>query len=470
MRVRTYLPLLLLTASCRVLPHDEVPDPSFELSENFAGPASNEPIPEIAWWDTFSPDVAGYVEQALIENRDLRAGAARVQAAAARARIAGADLLPTLGASGNGSRLKQIFVGLPVPGSNVLESTTYNYGVSLDLSWEADLWGRLSALSDAADEDFVASASDYRAAQHSLAAQTAKAWFAWQAARTQLAHAENSLSSFERTRNLVTRRFENGNATAFDVQLTETDYAQANALAEARREQRELSILQLEVLIGSVPEGDLVTELDDDRLPPTPPIPSVGVPGDLLARRPDLVAAEARVHAADDRLYAARAALYPQLSLTGSVGRASDSASDLFDDDFSVWSIAAGITQPIFQGGRLRAQIEASDAELAAALADFESQLLFALGEVETALVSENRLGELERLRTEAKERADNARSLAEDRYRAGRLDLLEVLTAERRALQAAIDLTDIRQRRLETRVDLYLALGGGFVPTETEE
>lgn len=469
MSARVILPLLILAPACRVLPHDDLPEPSFALRESFAGPSSSDPVPDVAWWDTFSEEVADYVERALLENRDLRAGAARVQAAAARARIAGADLLPSVSAGANGARLKQIFVGLPVPGSNVLESTTYSYGVSLDLSWEADLWGRLSALSDASEEDFVASAADHRAAQHSLAAQTAKAWFAWQAARTQLAHAERSLSSFERTRELVTRRFETGNATAFDVQLTETDLAQAGALVEARREQSELAVLQLELLLGALPEGALEDQTATDRLPTAPPMPGVGVPGDLLARRPDLVAAEARVHAADERLYAARAALYPRLTLNGSVGRSSDSASDLVDDDFSVWSIAAGITQPLFQGGRLRAQIEASDAELAAALADFEARLLLALGEVETALASENRLVELERLRTAAQESANAARELAAERYRAGRLDLLEVLTAERRALQASSDLTDIRQRRLETRVDLYLALGGGFSGTETE-
>lgn len=224
---------------------------------------------------------------------------------------------------------------------------------------------------------------------------------------------------------------------------------------------------QIELLLGRHPTGELEGK---PGLPENPPTPPTGVPGQLVSRRPDLIAAEARLLAADDNLYASRANLYPRLTLSGSVGRTSDNSGDLIDPDFSVWSLAAGLAQPIFQGGRLRAAVDLADARVAAALASFESALLQAVGEVEMALVTEEHLVRLQEEQDLARDLALEASTLAEDRYSAGRLDVLELLEAERRAIENENASIEVRLRRLQTRVDLHLALGGSFDWEETAQ
>lgn len=470
--------VLFCAASCRVLPHEERPAPAPELPARFQADASppgageEESLDALdaqgPWWRSFDDaSLATLVEEALVHNLDLRAGVARVLAAQAEARIAGADRLPTLGAGVNAGRSRQIYVGLPVPGGDVLESTSTSYGVSLDVSWELDLWGRLAAQAGAAEADLVATLQEHRALRHSIAGQTAKTFFAWQEARQQLRVAQSSEASYASTLELVERRYASGLTSVFEVRLAETDLAVARALVEERSGALERVVRQLQILVGRYPDGTIV---DDAELPEPPPTPPAGAPGQLIARRPDLAAAEARLAAADERLYAARAALYPRLSLSGAVGRTSNRTGDLFDPDFSIWSVAAGLTQPLFQGGRLRAGVDLADAGVVGALASFESSLLAALGEVEVALVGERRLERLEAAQAIARDRAEAASELARTRYEAGLTDLLEVLEAQRRALGAESSLLDVRRRRLDQRVDLHLALGGGFGPVRSEK
>ncbi len=456
--------LALAVAGCSVLPHDEPPAPDVALPTDWTAGGTSGPLADGVWWRSYdAPALWAAVEEALLANPDLRASAARVAAAAAQARIAGSERFPSAILVADAQRQKQIFVGLPVPGgADVLESTSTRWGVSFAVSWEADVWGRMAAVTNAAERDALAAAADDRAARESLAAQTAKAWFAWQAGRELVAVAGEAQASFERTLALVRERFGRGRASAFDVKLAEAELAGARAQVTARTETAERALRQLELLLGRYPAGALDAPLG---LPPAPPAPPAGAPGELIARRPDLAAAEARVAAADERLHAARADLYPRLTLAGLVGRSGDEPSDLVEPDFSIWSVAGGIVLPLFQGGRLRAAIERQDAELAAALAELESALLGALGEVELALVSERRLVALEDQTRVARDESEAARALAEERFAAGRLDVLELLVADRRALDAASALTEVRRRRLAARADLHLALGGGFEP-----
>ena len=448
--------------------NEDVPEPRILLEPEWSAETASGEVQRDQWWQTFENEaLSAVVLEALRSNPSLKESAARIAAAAAEARIAGADLLPTLGANGSYLRNKNIFVGLPVPGGNVLESLTTSYGVSLDLAWEADLWGRIAAQGSAAENQLLATEAEYCAALQSLAAQTAKAWFAWQAASLRVATAERSMESFSDARNMIRRRIDTARATAFEFRLAETSVASAQSVLTARREIEARSLRQLELLLGRHPTGDLA---GPTMLPDNPPPPPTGVPGQLVSRRPDLIAAEARLLAADDNLYAARANLYPRLTLSGSAGRISDKGSDLLDPDFSVWSLAAGLTQPIFQGGRLRAAVDLSDARVQFALASFESALLNAVGEVEIALVSEAYLAQLQQEQDLARDLARQANQLAEERYSAGRLDVLELLEAERRAITNENASIDVHLRRLETRVDLHLALGGGFDWQETAQ
>ena len=457
---------LLVLTSCQVgsserRPEAEVPEAPEAWSADTSADAP--PLaPGRPWWRSFdAPELERLVEEALTNNRNVRASLARLDAARAQARIAGAERLPTANAAANSRRSKQVFVGLPIPGGgDVLSNQTDSFGVSLDVSWELDLWGRLSARGAAAEEDLLASGADHAGLRQSLAAQVAKGWFAWQEARLQEALAGRNVTAYRQSAEVARRRFEGGRGESLDVRRTESALAGAEAMLEARRQTVERTERQVEILLGRYPAGELAAE---PGLPDAPGLPGVGLPADLLERRPDLVAARARLRATDHRLDEARANLLPRLSLTGSVGRSSSDPSDLVDNDFTAWSIAAGLLQPLFQGGRLRANVELADARVREAAESYAQALLTAFQEVETLLAVEealaSRLEHLERAGRESR----SARELAAERYAAGRIDLTTLLDAQRSALAAESRTLSARFQRVEARIDLFLALGGGL-------
>lgn len=450
---------LSFAAGCAPLAHER-PELPLEVPAAWSAPGSGEAVSAEPWWRTFGdPALSSAVREALEHNWDLAAAAARVDAAAAQARIAGADLWPQLGAAGSGSRDQIVIPSIQIGGSP-LRSLTNTYGVSLDVSWEIDLWGRLRAHRRAGALSYEAAQADYQAARHSLAAQTAKAWFSWREAELQRDLAQRTLESFEQTHDVVRRRFASGRGSAFDVRLSESEVAGARSLLALRTEQRDRAVRQLEILLGRYPDGDLAAS---QGLPVLATAPSAGLPSELLRRRPDLISAERRLRAADETLYEARASLWPSLSLTGSAGRTSAALEDLVDPDFDVWSIGANLFAPIFQGGRLRASVQLAEAELHQVLALYARDVLAAFSEVETLLVVESSLAEQELHDAEAARSASSAYALAQERYAAGREDITALLTAQRRSIEAEVSLLDTRRRRLDARADLYLALGGGF-------
>ena len=193
------------------------------------------------------------------------------------------------------------------------------------------------------------------------------------------------------------------------------------------------------------------------------------MPSDLLARRPDLIAAERRLAAAERRVTVSKRALLPRLSLTASGGRSSDQLGDLLDGNFSVWSLAGNLLQPLFQGGRLRAQVDRSEAIAYGEFAIWAQSVLSACGEVEALLTAEVNLRAEEIAQRTAAEQARAAHVLAQSRYESGLDDVITLLAAQRLAAQAESRLLEVRRTRLLTRVDLHLALGGDFDPVPEE-
>jgi len=221
----------------------------------------------------------------------------------------------------------------------------------------------------------------------------------------------------------------------------------------------------LEVLLGRYPTGKLLTEFPIDDYPRFPgPVPA-GLPSELVSRRPDLISAERRLAAADQRVLQARRSLYPRLSLTTSGGTASAELGDLLDGDFGVWSLVANLTQPIFQGGRLRAGIDRAEAVGDEALASYAGSVLQAYSEVEANLNAEGRLLERVTHLGEEARQLIKAQELAEERYRSGVGGYITVLESQTRAVVAQSNLLSTQRLRLTNRVDLYVALGGGFEP-----
>lgn len=431
------------------------------------------------WLQRFEdPVLVELATEAVKRNPDLNAAASRVRMAASSAKVAGAAGRPQLNASLLGNRRKNNFIGFPdfgggggmgeggAPEPEVLSTISENFGVSLDLSWEIDLWGRIRAGQSAALAEWQATDADYRAARASLVAQVAKAWFALTEAVQQENLARQSVRAFSETEEVIGDRFEIGEAdgrgTGAELRLAKSDVAAARNQLALRKDQVQQATRQLEVLMGRYPKNRLERSPDLPKLPPSPP---VGLPSELLLRRPDIQAAERRFAAQAERIKEAQRAMFPQLALTASAGTSTEALGDLLDSDFGVWNLAGNVVQPILTGGQLIEQKRIREEEEIQALGFLQSTVLQAFLEVELALEADRYLGEREAALAEASSLAIEAYTASRDDYRDGVGDILTVLASQSRALQFTGDLISIRRLRLDNRVNLHLALGGDFSP-----
>jgi NodT family efflux transporter outer membrane factor (OMF) lipoprotein len=414
------------------------------------------------WWTDFGdPDLDRVVEEALANNYSVRAAAARVERAAAVAGVTRADGLPSLSAGLDAARRRQNFIGIDIPGApDVITSRSNSFGVSLNASWELDLWGRIRSATSAALADLEASAADLAGLRLSIAAQTVRVWFAVIEAHEQVRLAEESVESYRASATRVRERYRRGVRTSLDLRLALSSLANSREALERRRQQLDAASRQLEILLGRYPAGSVETAFE---LPAVSGDVPAGIPAEVLIRRPDVFAAERRVAAAEARVSEARRAFLPRLTLTGSAGTLSDEIQDVTSGDFSVWSIAAGLAQPLFQGGRLLSNLDRSNAAADIALADYASTLLSAFEEIESALFAESNLAEREGHLVEANRQSEEALQLAERQYGSGLIDYITLLETRRQTLRSRSALVAVRRARLDARVDLHMALGGGF-------
>ena len=463
---RFTLVLALSIAGCASAPRVRQPALNVAVPETWTA-AQVAPTPgDTLWWVGFgSARLDTLIAHALANNLNLQAAAARLHAANAQARAAGAPLAPQVGAGFSASRRKQNFIGLPIPGSGgVTTSTANSFGVSVNLSWEIDLWGRLRAGQAAALADLQAAQADQTGARLSLAAQTARAWFAAVEAHRQVQLARATVDNYRTSLAQVRTRYERGLTPSLDLRLTSANLATAQGMLQQREGQRDSALRQIELLLGRYPGATLAVDGD---LPAVPEEIPGGLPADLISRRPDLVAAERRLAASYARTAQARKALYPQISLTASGGTSSQELGDLLNGNFGVWSLVGNLVQPLFQGGRLRANVDLAKSQSQQALALYAQSVLSACAEVESALASEHFLAGQQTALETATEQALAARRLAEERYTSGLTDLITMLSAQRSAYQAESQLLTVRRLRLDARIGLHLALGGGFQSRE---
>lgn len=407
---------------------------------------------EIGWIDAFADSaLASLVQEAQRNNRDLRAASADVERARALAVQAGAALTP------------QVDLGLGAAQSGALRGSTPDttaLTLGLQLGWEADVWGRIRAGSAGALASAQAVAADYRFARHSLAANTAKAYFAAIEARLQTEVVQKSLTSLEETLRIVQLRYANGMTSAQDLALARSDLATVRGqLLDVESAKRD-ALRALELLLGRYPSAELALRTS---LPEAPPHPPAGVPSEILERRPDLVAAERRVAAAFNLLDEAKAAKLPTLSLTTNVGGASNSLTSVLDPQNVVWQLATNLLAPVLDGGQRQAQVEIATAEQEQALAQYAQVALEAFNQVESALdqgvVLEQRAEEL----GIAFQQANKAYRVANIRYREGEIPLLDLLALQQRVDRTSSSLLAVNRLLLEQRVNLHLALGGSW-------
>jgi len=278
----------LLTVACVGAPAVHNPEIEVTVPEAWTAVAADRGDVHEDWWTDFDdPRLDLLVSIALENNYDLQAAASRVEQAVERATIAGADLKPTVSAGLTGTRQKQNFVGFPV-GDGVLTTQSTRLGLSLDIAWEVDLWGRLRAGARASVAELQATEADYRAAQLSLTGLTAKIWFAVAEAREQADLARRSADSFRRTADQIRDRYLAGLRPPIDLRLALSNLAAAEAQFEVRERQTDALVRQLEILLGNYPAAELLEEFEVEALPSTPPPIPAGLPADLVARRPDL--------------------------------------------------------------------------------------------------------------------------------------------------------------------------------------
>ncbi|MCH1507069.1 MAG: efflux transporter outer membrane subunit [Verrucomicrobiales bacterium] len=430
-----------------------------------------------AWLERFrDPTLKRLANEAVENNPDLKAAASRVRVAASNAKIAGAARRPQLNAVLSGNRRKTNFIGFPDFGGfdegsrggepSVISTISDTFGASLDLSWEADLWGRIRAGESAALAELQATDADYRAARSSLVAQVAKAWFALTEASQQLALAEEAVKAFQSTEDVIADRFEigelEGGGTGAQLRLAKSDVASAREQVAQRKDLLQQAKRQLEVLLGRYPKNLLAGNPELPHLPGRPP---TGLPSELLLRRPDIQAAERRFASQGQRITEARLAMFPQLKMTASGGTSTDSLKDLLDSDFGVWNLAGNIVQSILTGGQLLAEKRVREEQESQALAALQSTVLQGFLEVELALEADQYLAERQSALEDATALSREAYIASRADYRDGVGDILTVLAAQSRALQFSGQLISIRRLRLDNRVNLHLALGGDFKP-----
>lgn len=445
----------LALAACATAPPTP-PAPSLPMPA-----AWNEPAPAEAaalthdWWQAFrSQELAGLVAAALAGSPTLAIATERIRQAEAQAGIAGASLFPTLD-------LAAATVREEVRESGEPPSKTDATSVALIASYELDFWGKNRSGARSARASLDASRFDREAARLTLLAGVASAYFQVLSLRARVALARENLTVAERVLRVVDTRFRNGAANALDVARQRAAvFTQRAAIPPLELQERQ-TLVVLAVLVGLPPEGFRVAATDVAGL--AVPAVSPGLPAELLVRRPDIASAEAQLAAANANVAAARAALLPSIALTGTAGFTSTALLALTGGPTQVLSLAATLLQPIFNGGRLRSQVDLSAARERELVETYRAAILAAFADVENALAAANRSLDQERLQEELRREAGHALRLAELRYREGADDLLVVLDAQRTLFQAQDQLAQIRLSRLQASVGLYKALGGGW-------
>nr|WP_276583694.1 AdeC/AdeK/OprM family multidrug efflux complex outer membrane factor [Pseudomonas sp. RIT-PI-AD] len=458
------LALVAALAGCSLNPEYRRPDApvaaQWPQGEGYATPASTQASAEELGWREFfrDPALRQLVETALDNNRDLRVAALNIEAYRAQYRIQRSELYPAINAGVGGSRQR-----LPADVSRSGESMiSSEYSATLGVNaWELDFFGRLRSLRDQALEQYLASEEARRSTQISLVANVATAYLTWQADRTLLDLTRDTLKAYEQSYSLTQRSFDVGIGSALELRQARTTVESARvSLAQyTRRVAQDQNALVL--LLGrGLPER--MAPSDDLAADVLAEIPA-GLPSDLLQRRPDILQAEHALKGANANIGAARAAFFPSISLTANAGSLSTSLSGLFDGGSGTWLFQPQISLPIFNAGRLRANLDYAEVQKNIQVAQYEKAIQTAFKEVADGLSAQATYSQqLEAQRDLVKATEDYYR-LAEQRYRTGIDNYLTLLDAQRQLFSVRQQLIGDRLNQLTSEVELYKALGGGW-------
>lgn len=443
----------------------DVERPELPLPETLPAAAQAVAMPE-TWWKLFGDSALdALMDEALANNADAAIAAARVLEARAILGTATADRLPTVNLEGNATRAQTSALTSPFPGAG---SPATTYTVQGTVAYEVDLWGRYTRAAQAERARLLASEFDRDAVRLSLTGDVARGYYSLLAAATQLQRARETLAARDESVGLEQIRFDAGESDESTFRRTQAEAAAARIAVQ----QFELEVAQrthaLGVLLGRSPRALVEQAIAAEGIPlPEPPALPAGMPSSVLARRPDIRAADASLIAAAADIGSARAALYPRINLTGAFGWASPELDDLFTEPAEAWSAIGGILQPLFQGGRLRANVERTEAVRMQRQAEYARTVQNAFRDVLDALRGQELLSGIRQTTTAQVEAIARAAELSELSYSQGEIGYLDLLDVRRNLYQSQISLVGAQRDALVNAVDLALALGGGVPAAE---
>lgn len=470
------LPVLIAatTAGCAVGPNYQRPAVSapVQWTEPLAGGETNAPASPAAWWQSFhDAELNSLVNRAVQSNLDLHVAQARVREARAQAGMADAGLWPTVDgdasyARADASHHQPVLGSLPIPASVPFENNVYQAG--FDASWEIDVFGGQRRTVEAARANVGAAVYGERATVMTLLGDVARNYVEVRGDQRRLAIVNENILAQEQALAISRDRFTNGLTSDLDVQQATALLTATKAEIPTLNSALEAAIHRLGVLLGQQP-GALEAELlAAAPIPATPPVVPVGLPSELLLRRPDVHQAERELAAATANIGVAKSDLFPKFYLTGAAGFESISASDWFTSGSKLWSVGPTVQWRIFDAGRIRANIRVQNARQEQALARYEQTVLGAFEDVENALVAYANEQTRRQSLADSVAADQNSLSLASQLYTNGLSGFINVLDAERSLYQAQDQLVQSDRTVSTDLIALYKALGGGWEVTET--
>lgn len=440
---------------------DPVKDSQIDLPEKWSGNLTEVSATSFYWLDELQDETLNQlVAEGLQHNHDLRAAAARVLESRALISNERSSLFPHLDLGLNGSRTRESF-GVGTDKGHVV----YNgYDVSALVSWEVDVWGALRDQVNKKELSLLSTEANFRAVRLSLAANVASAWYSLIEAKQQEHLAKERLRSFDESLKIVESGYVRGVHEALDVRLASANVYAAKADLERRKAAHDLAGRALEILLGRYPSNQIEVKGSLPELTSTVPI---GLPIELLERRPDLLEKKFQVLQKDIDVIAAEKSFLPRLSITGYGGLFSSKLHEILDIESLIAHIASQIAVPIFNAGSLQSQLHQAEAQRTEALWNYAGAVLAALNEVESALTSESYLMEQVEYLKKGSTEATAAQDLAISNYQKGLVDIVTVLESQRTAFDTKSQLLATQLELLNNRLRLHLALGGDFQEQE---
>jgi len=436
-------------------------------SEPLVGGETNAPVSLSGWWRNFHDlELDSLIDRAVQSNLNLRIAQARVREARAEYGITAANLWPSADVSGSYARTETshhqpVLGSLPIPPGIPFENDVYQAG--FDASWEIDVFGGKRRAAEAAGDEVTASEFGQRATLITLLGDVARDYIDVRGYQRRLAIAHENIKAQEQALAIAHDRFTNGLGSDLDVQQAATLLATTKAEVPSLESSLLASIHRLGVLLGQPPDALLAESSKTEPIPPAPPVIPVGLPSELLLRRPDVQRAERQLAAATANLGVAKADLFPKFYLTGLGGFESISADDWFTTGSRLWSIGPTVQWRIFDAGRIRGNIRVQDARQEQALDAYQQTVLTAFEDVENALVSYAKEQTRRRSLEDAVASSQQSLQLAQKLYKNGLTDFINVLDAERSLYQAQDALVQSDRTVSTDVVALYKSLGGGW-------